>query len=192
MSDSAPSGGGNRPIGKCNAKKGSGELCKLPSGYGTGHPGVGPCKYHFGATPQVEGGFARKRIKDAALEHLISVGKDKTVENLTGAEALREEMVRSYVMVSWLEEQTDTDMAMWPEWQVVLMNERKHLVHVASVMVRSGLEERQVRIMETQAAALAAAIRAILQGLQLTPSQQAMAPGLVRGALAELTVGAVN
>ena len=183
---------GNRPVGKCNAKKKDGTLCKSPAGYGTGHPGVGPCKYHYGSTPQVEGKFAKVRIRDAALEHLISVGKDKTATTLTGAEALREELVRSYVMVSWLEEQTDTDMAMWPEWQVVLMNERKHLVHIASVMIRSGLEERQVRVMEAQAVALAQAIRAVLSGLNLTPEQQSRAPGLVRSALGELTAGAVN
>lgn len=35
----------------CGAKtKGTGELCKLPAGYGTNHKGTGRCKYHGGCS----------------------------------------------------------------------------------------------------------------------------------------------
>src|SRR5262245_56488038 len=115
-------------IPKCGAKRtdGSGRTCQMPAGYGTGHPGVGPCKHHFGATPGMEGNYARIRIKDAALVYANEARID--IDRITPIQALKAELVRSYLMVEWLEEQTDTSMAMWPQWQDVLMKERQHLV----------------------------------------------------------------
>jgi hypothetical protein len=43
----------------CGATKRNGQLCKQPAGYGTTHPGKGPCKWHGGArarhnSPQID------------------------------------------------------------------------------------------------------------------------------------------
>jgi hypothetical protein len=160
----------------------------MPAGYGTGHPGVGPCKHHFGATPNQEGAFARVRIKDAALVYVNEQKID--IDRLTPIQALKAELVRAYLMVEWLEEQTDTDMAMWPVWQDILLKERKHMVDVAARMIHLGIEERQVRILEAQAEQLAEAVRTIFEKLELTPEQARRAPILVReiiGSLPALT-----
>jgi len=97
-----------------------------------------------------------------------------------------EELARSYAMVNYLEEQTDVNAAMWPDWQSVLLAERKHQMDVAKVLVAAGIADRQVRIIEAQAQVLGIAIRAILDDLKLTPEQQHMAPMIVRQHLAEL------
>jgi hypothetical protein len=171
---------------KCGAKKtdGSGDTCKMPAGYGTGHPGVGPCKHHFGATPMQEGNHARVRIKDAALVYANDQRID--IDRLTPIQALKAELVRAYLMVEWLENETDTEMAMWPVWQDVLLKERKHLVDVAARMIHLGIEERQIRILESQAEELAGAVRTILDRIGLTPDQARRAPILVREVIGSL------
>jgi len=183
----------DRPaVPKCGAKRASepGETCKLPAGYGTGHPGVGPCKWHFGSTPTLEGKHARERIRDAALRHAINYQLD--LDHLTPIQCLKEELVRTYMMVAWLEEQTDTEMAMWPDWQMVLLNERKHLVGLAAIMIKAGVEERQVRILESQAEIMADAVRTILDRLVLSPEQLRRAPVIVREVFGALPSARVN
>lgn len=175
------------PIPRCGAKRtdGSGS-CGLPAGFGTGHPGVGPCKHHFGATPAQEGQFAKRRIKDAALVFANEQRID--IDRITPIQALKAELVRSYLMVEWLEDQTDEDSAMWPQWRDVLLKERTHLVGLAAVMIKLGIEERQVRIMEKQAEQLATAMRDILDRLDLNPEQRKMAPVVVREVIRALPV----
>jgi hypothetical protein len=50
----------------------------------------------------------------------------------------------------------------------------------AKMALDAGVQERQVRLAEMTGALFAEAIRGILQGLELSPGQQAAAPELVR------------
>ncbi len=57
MSKAKPKGG------VCGAKTRSGGKCGHPKGYGTDHPGTGPCKFHGGSTPNGK----KAAAKEAAL-----------------------------------------------------------------------------------------------------------------------------
>ncbi len=58
-------------------------------------------------------------------------------------------------------------------WLKLYQQERAHLVKVCSEAIRAGIEERRVKLAESQGALVAHAIRAILADLGLTMEQQA-------------------
>lgn len=64
-------------------------------------------------------------------------------------------------------------------WLKLYQTERAHLVKVCDVAIRSGIEERRVRLAESQGALIAQAIRAILGELNLTAEQQRRVPEVV-------------
>jgi hypothetical protein len=53
-------------------------------------------------------------------------------------------------------------------------------------MIHLGIEERQIRILESQAEELAGAVRTILDRIGLTPDQARRAPILVREVIGSL------
>jgi hypothetical protein len=64
-------------------------------------------------------------------------------------------------------------------WLKLYQQERSHLVTVCSQAIKAGIEERRIRLAESQGALIAQAIRAILGDLQLTTEQQARVPEIV-------------
>lgn len=64
-------------------------------------------------------------------------------------------------------------------WLKLYQAERAHLVKVCSEALRAGVEERRVKIAESQGALVAQVIRAILGDLDLTVEQQARIPDIV-------------
>lgn len=58
-------------------------------------------------------------------------------------------------------------------WLKLYQQERAHLAKVCSEAIRAGIEERRVKLAESQGALVAHAIRAILADLGLTVEQQA-------------------
>jgi len=46
--------GSGRPTAFCGGRTRGGGECRRPAGWGTGHPGIGRCSYHGGATPNHE------------------------------------------------------------------------------------------------------------------------------------------
>lgn len=59
-------------------------------------------------------------------------------------------------------------------WYDLYERERKHLVNVCTAALKAGVEERRVRLAESQGDLVATAIRRILDALGLTPDQQAL------------------
>lgn len=57
-------------------------------------------------------------------------------------------------------------------WLDLYDRERKHLVGVCSAAIKAGVEERRVRLAESQGELVAGAIRAILSDLGLSPEQE--------------------
>lgn len=57
-------------------------------------------------------------------------------------------------------------------WYQLYTAERAHLVTVCTAALKAGVEERRVRLAEQQGDLVAAAIRKILEALNLTPAQQ--------------------
>ena len=61
--------------------------------------------------------------------------------------------------------------SIWPD---LYDRERKHLVAVATAAIRADVEERRVRLAESQGELVAQAIRAILTDLGLSPEQETL------------------
>lgn len=69
---------GSDDFPRCGAKKGSaraGDLgfCRKPAGFGTDHPGVGPCHHHFGSTPAVTTKYTEVLIEHNATKVLAKL-----------------------------------------------------------------------------------------------------------------------
>ena len=166
---------------------GAWRTCRQPAGYGTTHPGYGPCKFHYGSTPSVVRSATRLMIRGEARKLCETRGVDP--DSVTPERVMMEELARSYAVVNFLESQTDVDAAMWPDWQAVMLAERKHMVAVAKMMIDAGIAERHVKIIEDQARVLGQAVRTILDRLELTPEQRSQAPIVVREVMAALPAG---
>ncbi|PYG00178.1 hypothetical protein SAMN05216184_104117 [Georgenia satyanarayanai] len=63
-------------------------------------------------------------------------------------------------------------------WYVLYERERKHLVTVASAALKAGVEERRVRLAESQGALVAGVIRRVLDGMLEQLLAAGMAPGM--------------
>lgn len=166
---------------------GAWRTCRQPAGYGTTHPGYGPCKFHYGNTRSMRTYGARLAIRGEAHKLCIERGVDP--DSVTPERVMMEELARSYAVVNYLESETDVDAAMWPDWQAVMLAERKHMVAVAKMMIDAGIAERHVKIIEDQARVLGQAVRTILDRLELTPDQRSHAPIIVREVMAALPAG---
>lgn len=64
-------------------------------------------------------------------------------------------------------------------WVKLYQAERSHLVKVCSEAIRAGIEERRVKLAESQGALVAKAINAILNDLDLSAEQAARIPDIV-------------
>lgn len=63
---------------KCGAKKGSKRagsagFCTQPAGFGTDHPGSGPCRWHMGSTPAVTAKYKELNIEVASMRVLAKL-----------------------------------------------------------------------------------------------------------------------
>jgi hypothetical protein len=82
---------------------------------------------------------------------------------------------------------TDTVRRAAPNtWLLLYQQERKHLADVCRTAIAAGIAERQVRLAEAQGRMVADVIRRILDGLDLSPVQQARAPEVARRELRAL------
>ncbi|MDQ0756090.1 hypothetical protein [Arthrobacter sp. B3I4] len=74
-------------------------------------------------------------------------------------------------------------------WYQLYLKEREHLAKVCSLALRAGIEERKVKLAESQGLLVADAIRRILGALGLTPEQQELVPVIVPRELRALASG---
>lgn len=181
--------------------------CTRPAGWGTKHPGFGRCKLHGGSTPS-HTAAAAKAIASAAV---VTYGLPREIDP---RDALLEEVHRTAGAVAYLADRVrelDPAALIWGKteesdqratefpgvnvkqeakpnaWLVLYREERKHLVEVSRVAIAAGIEERRVRLAESMGAQLAAVLRAVLEGLGLSPSQWELVPNLVSQHVPALT-----
>jgi hypothetical protein len=72
-------------------------------------------------------------------------------------------------------------------WLKLYREERAHLVKVCAEAIRCGIEERYVRLAESQGKLVADAVKAILGDLELTPEQKKLAINVVPLRLRQLS-----
>ena len=181
---------------QCTAKaKGSGKRCKRP-------PTVGGtvCAMHGGKAPQVKAAIERRRQERAAVLAVESFGLPREVDPHA---ALLEELHRTAGAVQWLGavvSDIERDALVWGDakethgahqdegekvrsekragvnvWVQLWQAERKHLVDVSRECIKSGIEERRVRVAEAAGQQLASVVRAVLDRLGLTDEQRSLA-----------------
>ncbi|GAB2331733.1 hypothetical protein [Streptomyces variabilis] len=171
---------------KCGAKKRKGGgACGQTAGWGTDHPGTGPCKLH-GGTTRAHVTAARTVIAQRAV---ATYGLPRDIDP---AAALLEEVHRTAGHVAWLARKvaelrdddltwgitqetekaatafpgTDTKATARPSiWLELYHRERRHLVQVSKAALDAGISERLVRLAEQQGVMLAEVIRRSADGL---------------------------
>lgn len=77
-------------------------------------------------------------------------------------------------------------------WLRLYQQERAHLVKVAAEAIRIGIQDRQVKLAEQQGALVARVLHAILDGLELTAAQKALALKVVPEQLRALQATALT
>jgi hypothetical protein len=169
----------------CGANaKSTGKPCTRPV-----VPGATRCRFHGAGAPQVKAA-AERRLQTAQAEQAVQTfGLAREVDP---RDALLEEVYRTAGAVDWLAKQVQalaTKDVVWGRaeetdegvkdkaapsiWVQLYQSERLHLLRVCKEAISAGIEERKVRLAESQGAMLAGVIKAILGDLDLSPEQAA-------------------
>jgi len=175
---------------RCNATKTDGNPCKAWAVVG-----LDVCHFHGGATPKARNAAFERRalhMSQAGME-LFGPPVETSPE-----EALLDELHRTAGHIAWLREQIATSdptmfaQSMWMQsrqsgyirpdeidnyswsaagaiWVKLYMEERKHLVEVATRCIAAGIEERRVRIAERGVEQVGNAIQTLIQDLGFDP-----------------------
>lgn len=75
--------------------------------------------------------------------------------------------------------QTVVEQAGLNIWYQLYMKEREHLAKVSALALRAGIEERKIKLAESQGELVAAVLKRILNALDLTPAQWEQVPVIV-------------
>lgn len=186
----------------CGAKNKQDRPCGLSPAAGATR-----CGRHGGNSPQAKKA-AERRVAEASAKAELERGV-RTLGlpvDIDPGKALLDEIHWTAGHVQWLREKvqelkgdelvwgrTQTDAGIGPQgpvdtttekagpsvWYELYMKERDHLAKVCALALKAGIEERKVKLAESQGALVAEAIRRILAALNLTPQQQAMVPEIV-------------
>jgi hypothetical protein len=165
------------------------------------------CKKHGGSSPQARKA-AERRVAEAQAQKELERGV-RTLGlpiDIDPGKALLDEIHWTAGHVAWLREKvqdlegdelvwgrTQTDAGIGPQgpvdtttekagpsvWYELYMKERDHLAKVCALALKAGIEERKVKLAESQGALVADVIRRILAALNLSPAQQALVPEIV-------------
>jgi hypothetical protein len=163
--------GHDRPL--CGAtRKGDRPPCALPAGWGTAHPGFGPCRKHLGNTPA----HVAAARKEEARRAVAFYGLPREIDPQA---ALLEELHRTAGHVSYIAYHVANELEGEPwsvrkHWLERYDAERDHMTAVAEKCHRAGIEDRLTSVSEQHADQLATMVRALLVGLGHDPSDPAV------------------
>jgi hypothetical protein len=164
------------------------------------------CRFHGGASPRARAKAQERLAEEKARGLMATYGRK--IET-TATEALIAEVQWTAGHVAWLRERVQeieaaaepgsenalvwgvtkkktggedfgtTEEAVPNIWLKLYQAERAHLVSVCAQAIKAGIEERRIRLAESQGELVAHAIRAILADLGLSAEQQALVPEVV-------------
>ena len=196
----------------CGAKNKKAEPCGLsPSA------GATRCKRHGGSSPQAKKAAERRVAEAAARATMTKAVRTLGLPiEVDPGKALLDEIHWTAGHVAWLRDKVQEQAAeqlVWgkekheegvgPQGMVdvgtekagpsvyyeLYLKEREHLAKVCALALRAGIEERKVKLAESQGLLVADAIRRILGALGLTPEQQQLVPVIVPRELRALAGG---
>jgi hypothetical protein len=168
----------------CNARKKNGERCRKFAGEGTSHPGIGACKYHGGST----GTHERAALKRELTKRMVMLGEP--VQNVSGLQALLQELARSTGHVGWLGQQIAdmTQDELGTPYGVALTSmygvERDRKARIARLVVESGVDEKNIQVMEAQMVILGQALSKACDTAGLAPNMKRRVGAALREELA--------
>lgn len=180
---------------KCGAIKQNKLPCGNPAGYGTDHPGMGPCMHHFGNTDRVVRSSALEEGKEMARV-LKGMG---VAADMDPGEALRWEVNNTLGHIAWHRRVIDQWDLMKPDgtarplteneeaFYERYLAERAHLIRGARMAIAGDVENRAMRLAEAQAEMVADAMDRVFAELRLTPEQRDALPELLPGFLREIS-----
>lgn len=178
-------------------------------------PGLDVCRWHGGATKKAQAKAQRNQQRDAA--HTAATRFGVPIDT-TPQQALLDEVQRTAGMVAYYgakaQEVADRDHAALVRgvtreenregfqagstrvieaapniWLTLWNDERDRLVRVSAAAIKAGIEERRVQLAEQQGQLIAAAIRRVLDRLNLTQAQQVLVGEVVPAELRALAQG---
>lgn len=178
----------------CGAKTRKGTPCEQPAGFGTQHPGVGRCRFHGGASPQAELSgqvfLARREaavmgvpldiephnailecIRIAAGEVQYASDRIAELEPEQAVVPMTSTLTRPLDLGKEGESILDTVQEIKVEqpalhiWIVARRQAMDRLVQYSAVAIKAGIEERRVKLAESQGQLLVQVIRGVLQEL---------------------------
>lgn len=170
----------------CDHVKRDGELCKLPAGHRTSHPGQGWCRAHGGNRQRYVQAWAMAESiaaeldvspwqallltvrRSAARAAYLTAKLSAAVSNHEGAEQIRELVDGD----SGIPEALPRDLR---GLLVEARKEDRHLATVARYAIDAGVAERLVRNVELESRLVVEALVAALDTLQLTSDQRVLA-----------------
>ena len=202
-------------MSQCAAKKRDGNPCGAPPMKGqkrcARHGGKSPQ-----AKKAAKRRLAEQEATENMEKAVRTLGITDKYQDVDPGKALLEEISVTYAHVQWLREKIgalEGEELVWgktlhregvgPEgpvdvsdhkaatsiWYDLYLREREHLVKVTTAALKAGIEERKVRLAESQGELVARVIRGILEALNLTADQwqlvQTVVPQQLRALAAE-------
>lgn len=194
----------------CGARTRSGRPCRRRAGAGTDHLGYGRCSLHLGSTRTGRVHAAREEAKAAAVVMGAPLDIDPHEALLHCIRITAGEVAYATAMVGDLDvdqavdelvttstrstaDGTTTEETRRPKelhvWIRVRQDAVDRLARYSKMALDAGVAERQVRLAERYGTSIARLLGGVLEGLELSPEQQARAPEVVRRAMVLLEAG---
>lgn len=176
--------------------------CRRSAGWGTDHVGRGYCKLHMGSTPA----HSQHAAKIGAVQALTALGQpvtrdpiqallDLLYEALGNVAFLRQEAAKLGVELIGFKygaaagvgtyvqsEEARGIVALYGEWW-------DRAAKVAKMAVDAGIAKKQVEIAQQQADTLAAIVRHVLDGLDLSEEQRTLGRKLAAEQMRTIAIG---
>lgn len=154
--------------GNCNVVR-KGKRCIKTAGWGTDHPGYGPCKHHMGSVPTV----ALNAHKQAAVAHARSLAGEM---DISPVEALLWGVrLGAGAVAYWrdLLDREDLPIEVALAVENTYGEERDRMVKTAAICIQAGLAEKRVKIAERQGTMVTAMLEAAMQENGISAAKQA-------------------
>lgn len=141
--------------------------------------GGGPCRVHGGAAPQVK----RKRLERIALAEALAADPRRHP-----SEVLGDVLHQADHLMRRAREEVDAEKPT-AETMVKLLDLTEHAGRWAKTSLDAEVDQRQTRVLEAQAAALAAVITRVLDRLELSLEQRELVTVVVPEELERMSAG---
>lgn len=161
----------------CGAKTraGGGHACKLAAGLGTDHLGYGRCKWHGGAHRNGRVAAAREEAAAVATRLGVAIDTDPHAALKASVDILAGQVAFLQGKAEAIEEGEELEAGLLPPVVRTLNGVLEQLSRSAKLAIDAGVAERLVRLDEMQQGKMAALIGHVLDALDLTGEQRAIA-----------------